>query len=263
MFENEDPIGDEPIQEDAPKPAAPPDPQALIQRAEAAERRAAAAEQDREAWFNRYQQAAQQPKELAAPAPVIEPEDDEDFDYLDATANGKSRDIDNRIEKRAARIAKQIVKETLEKGGFVSREDAQQIAVQQAESIRESAQLVQEYPDLTIEGTALRAEAQKQLSILEQDPDYMRLSPIKQARIAAERAQIELYRTGRMANTPPDPNAERQQRIRAQQGNFTNYNAPAQERESELTPGEKQMAKIFGVSEKNYIVSKNTHRYRR
>lgn len=263
MLEDTDPVGEEPIQEDAPKPAAPaPDAGELQRQLDHERTQRQTAERDRDVWYNRATQ--QQPKELAAPTPVVEPEDDEDFDYLDATVNSKGRDIDSRIEKRAAKIAKQIVADTLKAGGFVSAKEAQQIAAQQAEDIRESAQLVQEYPDLQVKGSPLQAETERHLQAIENHPAYSSMPPLQQVRIAAERAQNELYRTGRMANAPPpDPNAERQQRIRAQQGNFTNYNAPVQERESELTPGEKQMAKIFGVSEKAYTTSKNTHRYRR
>lgn len=260
MLNDTDPVGDEPIEE-APKPAAPST-EELTSRAEAAERRAVAAEQDREAWFNRYQQVAQKPQQAAAPAPIIEEADDDDeFDYLDATANNKSRDIDKRIEKRAEKIARQIVEKTMKEGGFVSREQAQQIAVQQAESIRDSAQLVDEYPDLTVEGSPLRAEAMKQLHMLEEDPDYSHMSPIKQARIAAERAQIQLYRQGKIQ--PVDQNAERQQRIRAQQNTGGNYGAPVQERSDGLSDQQKALAKILGVSEKAYAISAKTHRYRK
>jgi hypothetical protein len=214
-----------------------PDAKELARENESLKRQLADSLQVKEFWEARA-------KETPEPKPKAEAKADDD-DPLE------SLDILKMITeaedpKAAAKQLKSALRASIKREGYVSRDELNatlQALIGDATAI---GLLSQEYPDLANPKSDLFAETQKQLDTLGKNAAYKNLPHSELQRVAVERAELQLVRSGKR-KPEKETEAERRSRVHEQQGRVGRSGRDTGS--SELTPEQKAYAKRMGVSE--------------
>lgn len=244
----------QPVEEPTPTPAPAaedpppaPDPQSEVEilRAEIARYR----EESRH-----WSEQARKPQAPApAPAPVEDalPEDAEGFTDL------------------LAKNGPKVIDQYLRQKGFISKAEAEQIADQRANEIVEAktrtvsaeSRIEREFPDLSNAKSPLYLRTSELLQeMVSLDPNAAKSPASLYAAAKAAKAELEARKPAPVAPAP----ATREQRIAAQTMTRSyELEDDGSMSEVDLTPGQQRMAKMLGVSDKDYAVQLSATRGRR
>ena len=217
----------------APAAAAPPaeDLQKVI-----ADLRQQVEESQRTAQF--WAERAQTGAAPAQPAPAAEPEDD-DTDVLEAITSNGTKGFESIAEKR----------------GFVKRADVEQMIEQRATALTKEQELLGQYPDLrNRQSEFFKTTAAHYGSMIKAG------TPAATAmQLAANMAELDLMRSGKLPTPNGDSDkgsreAERLARIAAQGGGAGPRRPSGAETDDDsLTPEQKHIAAMMGISEEAYL----------
>lgn len=237
---NESPEGDDKVEEKQP------DVKELQRQLEHTQRLLKEESSNRDFWFTKANEKATAPEPQAKAEPADE---EDDFDYLDATANNRKQAIDKRIAQQAEKAARKIVADAIKQGEFLTPQQTRDMVEGKVSEVTATERLVADFPELMEKDSVLYAETARQLEIIDRNQGFASLPPVEKARIAAERAHSELFRSGRLKQPDAD---DRERRVGAQQINTGRGDSRAREGSSELTDSQKYWAEQFGQTEKQY-----------
>lgn len=214
---------------------------------EAAEKLADERKATKEFWERRGQVLEQAPRH-APPAPPADPL--EELDLLTLLTEEKDP---ARIKTTFNKIVKAQIAAELQRGNYVSRQEAEGYVAQMVNSASAFNQLLTDFPGLKDPKGEFFAETQKQLAALGNDPAMYGAPQGVLERMAAQQAEIALTRAGK-TQLATDPEEERYERVARQRGGSRGRGQVADE--VTLSLAEKDMARKLGIDEKRYLARK-------
>ncbi len=152
-----------------------------------------------------------------------------------------------------SKVMQATIRKTLKSMGVTTRGDVEQMVAERASELSETGHLVERYPGLGEVDSDFKKEARRQFELIERDPHYSKLPDIRKVEIAAMRAESAL--NGKQQSKAADE-ADRRESISFQQGAGGNRGRESNS-SGELTQGEKEACRIYGVSEEQFKKQKD------
>ncbi len=163
-----------------------------------------------------------------------EPEEESEFDYdlLEGVTNNDRKGFSKAIRAE------------IKKAGYIRADEVDALVQQRAGEYSAQQQILIDHPELNDKKSAMYKQTEQELTEINGDGEFSRLSDAKKVQLAAQRAELALYRNGK---APDD--SERQARIKNQSGVIGGRKTTES---SELSAEQTRISLALGVDPKKY-----------
>jgi hypothetical protein len=188
--------------------------------------------------------------------------------YEQANQKLAHQESDAEVQQRAAQVKRDFgslfisgdtapLDEYLADRGYVRKDEAAQMIESKAQQYTTLSKYQQEYPDLLDESSELFQVTRQYAQEMMRDADFRN---IKQERIAELAIRSALADTGARAGKALQQGNDRVVRINRQRG-YTNTRQPEKQSPGQLNDDEKRAARMFGITDKQYMEQKKRTKF--
>lgn len=250
-------MGDITDKPDTPTPADAPDAAALKLQLDSQTEQMSRLQKDNERLFNFIEENLKQKSEpKVEPKPEEKEEPEEELNLAEIAAENDKRGFAKLVRSEANKLLKEK--------GYLKKDEAERIVTERLQTQTQAAQtadaLKDKYPELKDTTSDLYQETTRQFQVIASNPLYKDLSDVAKAWMAAERAELEMRRSGKIGPPQKESEAERQARIAQQQGRTNSRTRSTSETDDGLTDEEREFVgafgKIYGVTADDYKKNK-------